>query len=409
MAWLLPAAAQLRGRAARRARASARVAHGRGRAAGARRSGEERAPRWRACARWPRTCTPACAPRRWRRWACWASERSSSVVLAGLDDDVPEVREFAALAVGADRRRRGHRGAARGAAAARGAEVRFQAAAGRGRARCPSTRSPRLVPLLDDPDPRCAPRWWRRSRSLDEPHLAGHLARRARRRRRPTCGWRRRSALASSGDPRGEAHAAARPGAAANACPKWPTRLAALGCQQRARATGEDRRAPGSRRPHLRAAAGRRAGALGDARGVSALRRVLHGLRSDARSYAVELARELEAETWCPSWRRLAERPRGVDLFTLVEALASFASQLAERARAVLESWLHEASRTVRLRASWPGRPGQCAVSTSSAARAARQAAPKSGITGDTPRHKRAGCALDERAIRPYISRPRRA
>jgi HEAT repeat protein len=79
--------------------------------------------------------------------------------------------------------------------------------------------------------------------------------------------------------------------------------------------------------PHLRAELGAALVLLQDERGGPLLKRVLSGLRSDARSYAVELAREVEAEAVVPDLVRLTKRPRGVDYFTLIEALATFSQR----------------------------------------------------------------------------------
>ena len=61
---------------------------------------------------------------------------------------------------------------------------------------------------------------------------------------------------------------------------------------------------------------------LGDA-----LRAVLTALRSDARSYAVELVGELGEAALAPELARLAKRPRGVDPVVLAEALARLAPE----------------------------------------------------------------------------------
>jgi hypothetical protein len=64
------------------------------------------------------------------------------------------------------------------------------------------------------------------------------------------------------------------------------------------------------------------------------MRRVLHGLRSDARSYAVELTRDLGVSDFAEDLAKLAQRPRGTDLMTLVDALGNYAesSPLARQA-----------------------------------------------------------------------------
>ena len=77
----------------------------------------------------------------------------------------------------------------------------------------------------------------------------------------------------------------------------------------------------------FKAAAGAALVRLGDPRGVPALRAVLTALRSDARSYAVELVGELGEAALAPELARLAKRPRGVDPVVLAEALARLAPE----------------------------------------------------------------------------------
>jgi len=101
--------------------------------------------------------------------------------------------------------------------------------------------------------------------------------------------------------------------------------------------------------PHVRAAVGAALVLMGDLRGAEALRRVLTGLRAEARSYAVDLVRETQARDLVPELARLAVRPRGADLLTVVDALAAFAGS-AEPARAAL-SELAERSDEVGARA----------------------------------------------------------
>jgi hypothetical protein len=88
---------------------------------------------------------------------------------------------------------------------------------------------------------------------------------------------------------------------------------------------------------------------LGDERGVDALRRVLRGLRSEARSYAVHLAGEAGAVALVPDLLRFIDRPRGVDPFTLVGALAALASPEARQGLqrlAARQDEIGEAART---------------------------------------------------------------
>jgi HEAT repeat protein len=62
---------------------------------------------------------------------------------------------------------------------------------------------------------------------------------------------------------------------------------------------------------------------IGDPRGVPALREVLRALRNDGRSYAVSVVGELGLVEFADDLVRLARRPRGTDLQTLVTALAA--------------------------------------------------------------------------------------
>ncbi len=71
---------------------------------------------------------------------------------------------------------------------------------------------------------------------------------------------------------------------------------------------------------------------LGDARGADTLRSVLRAFRSDGRSYAVQIAAELEVVALVPELNRLARRLRGVDPDVLVAALTRLLP-LAEGAR----------------------------------------------------------------------------
>ena len=259
-------------------------------------------------------------------------EEDLGVVIAALDDAAAEVREFAALAaaqIGGDRALTILEGALRSPQP----EVRFQAAAGVAEI-APERAAALLVPLLSDSDAEVRTQVVGALGTLDEPHLVGHLAGAL---DDDAAGVRLEAALAlvEFGDARAE-----------------PILLEALARRQR---VGEVARALGMLRckkaadaiaslasgfrvpPHLRAELGAALVQLGDPRGAAALRRVLRGLRSDARSYAVELAREVHAVDVLPELIALARRPRGVDLLTLVDSLKSFVSE-AEQVRVALTS-----------------------------------------------------------------------
>jgi HEAT repeat protein len=74
--------------------------------------------------------------------------------------------------------------------------------------------------------------------------------------------------------------------------------------------------------PH-KVAAARALIRLGDARGVPALRSTLRALRSDARSYAVQVVGELKLRELTPELLRLSRRLRGTDPEALACALAA--------------------------------------------------------------------------------------
>ena len=259
-------------------------------------------------------------------------EEDLGVVIAALDDDAPEVREFAALAaaqIGGDRALAVLEGALRNPQP----EVRFQAAAGVAEI-APERAATLLIPLLSDSDAEVRTQVVGALGTLDEPHLVGHLAG-ALDDDAVSVRLEAALALASFVDARAEPillealQRRQRLGEVARA-------LGTLGCQKAAdpiASLAAGFRVP----PHLRAELGAALVQLDDPRGTAALRRVLRGLRSDARSYAVELAREVHAVGVVPELAALARRPRGVDLLTLVDSLKSFVSE-AEPARVALTS-----------------------------------------------------------------------
>jgi len=253
------------------------------------------------------------------------------VVLPGLEDPFPEVREFAALALGQIGGPRALE-ALKGALHHRAAEVRFHAATAVAELD-PEHAAPLLIALLEDQDPEVRASVVSALASLDEAHHAGHLAH-ALDDAVQSVRLEAALALAHRRDARGEA-----------------VLLEALSRGERVLEVAERLAAIQSKRaseplakialswlgpPEARAAAGAALTRLGDPRGVRALRRVLHGLRSDARSYAVELTRDLDVIDFVEDLVKLARRPRGADLLTVVDALGRYAPDSAP-ARAALE------------------------------------------------------------------------
>lgn len=253
-------------------------------------------------------------------------EDELDVIFAALADQASEVREFAMLAaaqIGGERaltclRRELANGAP---------EVRFQAVAGIAEL-APGDAAAWLVPLLGDRDAHVRGQVVSALASLDEPHLVGHLA----------------GALEDEdGEVRLEAALAlARFGDARAEKPLLDALLRRKRLGEVARALGKLRseraREPMAALaaawlapPHLRAELGAALVELGDERGTRALQRVLRGLRSDARGYAVELACEVNAVGIVPELLGLLRRPRGVDGLTVVEALGRFVAVNAAR------------------------------------------------------------------------------
>ncbi|MFT3922816.1 MAG: HEAT repeat domain-containing protein [Myxococcales bacterium] len=261
-----------------------------------------------------------------------ADEGQLEIVSAGLSDPFPEVREFAALALG----QIGGAGALSSLKTAlrhTSPEVRFHAAAGVAELD-PDHAAAALVPLLDDPDPDVRAQVVSALSSLDEPHLTGQLARGL-----SDAVWSVRLeaalALASHADSRGEQALLT-----ALARRERVTEVIAALVELKTESAREPLAQLASAwltPPATRASAGAALARLGDPRGLSALRRVLHGLRSEARSYAVELTRELAANAELGAdLARLADRPRGADLLALVDALAHHAVH-SPPARSALE------------------------------------------------------------------------
>ncbi|MDB4989915.1 MAG: repeat protein [Myxococcaceae bacterium] len=257
-------------------------------------------------------------------------EEQLDVVLAAFDDEAPEVRELAAVAAAQIGGEAALTYLTR-ALQSEQPEVRFQAVSGVAEL-APDEASALLLPLLSDPDAEVRAQVIGSLAELGEPHLAGHLAH-ALGDRSDDVRLEAALALARLGDPRAEApllqalYARNRVADVARA-------LSQLGCIKACDPIAE---IAGSffLPPHLRAELGAALVKLGDPRGAPALKRVLSGLRSDARSYAVELAREVDAQDVVPELARLATRLRGVDPFTLVEALANFAERAPEASSAL--------------------------------------------------------------------------
>jgi len=246
-------------------------------------------------------------------------EDEMDIVIAGLGDVSPEVREFAALAaaqIGGDR------AVACLATALESPEpeVRFQAVAGIAEL-APDGAAALLVPLLQDQDAEVRAQVVSALANLEEAPLVGHIAG-ALEDDAPNVRLEAALALAALGDGRAE-----KPLLEAlrkrQRLAEVARALAEIDCKKACDALAAIALA-WLTTPHLRAELGAALVQLGDVRGTVALKRVLNGLRPDARSYAVELARTVRATEVVPELARLARRPRGVDLLTLVEALASF-------------------------------------------------------------------------------------
>lgn len=253
-----------------------------------------------------------------------------ALVIESLSDDAPGVRELAALAVaqiGGEQAIAALRDALRREAP----EVRFQAVLAIAEL-SPETAVHDLTPLLKDNDPEVRAQVICGLSSLDDTHLSGHFAG-ALKDASPVVRLEAALALAAVGDARAE-----------------PILLAALEARERvvevaqalAQLTSKQAIEPLARlagsfftAPYVRAGVGAALLKLGDPRGQSALRRVLTGLRSEARSYAVELVRETQAHALVPELTKLAARPRGADLLTVVDALATFASEIEPAHRAL--------------------------------------------------------------------------
>lgn len=248
------------------------------------------------------------------------------VVLQAMHDPSSEVRELAALAaarIGGEPVIR----AMRAALSSEAPELRFQAVAALSEL-SPEHAVHDLLPLLNDADPEVRGQVIAALSSLNEAHLAGHFAG-ALEDEAAQVRLEAALALAALDDRRGEDELL-RALEARERLLEVPGALAELGSR---RAIGPLSRMASSvfTAPHVRAAVGAALIRLKDERGVRALRRVLTGLRSDARSYAVELVGETQAAELLPELTALVRRPRGADLLTLIDSLASFGDSPAAR------------------------------------------------------------------------------
>lgn len=259
-----------------------------------------------------------------------AALEAIALVIASLADDSAEVRELAAVAAGQIGGEEATR-ALRDALRSDKPEVRFQAVAAITEL-SPDTAVRDLTPLLNDADAEVRAQVVCGLSSLDESHLAGHFVR-ALADQAPAVRLEAALALSAIGDTRAERalleslEARERVAEVALALAQLESQVAR---EPLARVAGSFFTAP-----HVRAAVGAALIKLGDRRGEGALRRVLTGFRPDARSYAVDLVRDCQCSALVPELTRLALRPRGADLLTIVDALATFASEIEPARRAL--------------------------------------------------------------------------
>lgn len=257
-------------------------------------------------------------------------ERALDVVLAHFDDPEPGVREFAALAaaqIGGERALEALRKALRSSTP----QVRFQAVAAVAEL-APESITRDVAPLLSDSDGEVRMQAVIALASLEEPHLSGHLSGVL---DDPVFAVRLEAALALAHleDNRGEAvllEALEKRERVHEVAPA----LAAIGAKAAIEPLARIAMsflAPAEMRAVTSAALIR----LSDPRGVAGLRRILRGLRSDVRSYAVELAAETGALDLLDDIVRFVDRPRGVDPVTLAQALASFSLRSAQAKNAL--------------------------------------------------------------------------
>ena len=243
---------------------------------------------------------------------------------ADLDASVREVAVIAAAQIGGETAVEALRRALHGGTP----EMRFQAVAGVAE-RCPAEAAAELRGFLGDPDGEVRGQTARALASLGDGGSADAIAKllddRAAR-------FEAALALASLGDARGVPVLC---GALENGEQIFEA-ATALGELGAAEASDSLARIAGRFFGSLfaRAACAAALIRVGDPRGVPALQSVLGGLRSEARSYAVQLAGELRHPELLPHLLRLAERPKRVDPTVLAEALAAYGTDYPEAQQA---------------------------------------------------------------------------
>lgn len=272
-------------------------------------------------------------------------EGALDLVLARFDDGDPMVRQIAIIAAAEIGDRRAVDALEEALSDAR-PDVRFQAVASLATL-APEEAAGPLAALAEDPDPEVRAHLADALGSLERPEAREPLARMLKDASREV---RRAAAigLARAGDARGAS-----------------VLVDALDdrerCFEAAWALGELRveeareplaRVAGSLLKPLAAKAAAAAALvrLDDPRGVPALRAVLTALRSDARSYAVQLVGELRLAELAGEVAALVDRPRGADPVVVAEALGRMAAESprARSALAVLARRDDEAGRAAR-------------------------------------------------------------
>lgn len=246
-----------------------------------------------------------------------ANDRGFSCLVDHLDDRDPLTRELAVCALGALRGQRVE-SALLTALQSDDAAVRFQAVASYFEVST-TPDSARILPLLADPDPKVRAHTARNLARLGDVAIAGL---------RRTLGddslhVRIEAALALS---RFDDTAGAAVLREALDLPEFLDEaldaIGALGLQTHADAVALVAQAV--LKPLLiKVSAARALVRIADPRGVHALREVLRAFRNDGRSYAVSVVGEFAVTALTDELVRLALRPRGTDLQTLVAALAS--------------------------------------------------------------------------------------
>lgn len=251
-------------------------------------------------------------------------------ILACFEDGDPTVRQIAVMAA-AELGDADAVPALRRALRSDHAEVRFQALASLATL-APDEAATALPRLVDDRDPEVRAHLAEAMGALEDPRTADALARLLEDRE----GAVRRAAAIGLGRI-GDERAIPQLVAALSDDDRCFEAAWALG-EMRARAATEPlaKIAEAFLRPlAVKAAAAAALVRLGDPRGAPALRKVLRALRSDARSYAVQLVGELELAELAPDVVELATRPRGADPVVVAEALARLAAKSEAASRAL--------------------------------------------------------------------------